>query len=340
MTNILPNTQVAGAALTVAGLAHAAGTGNTASGYFSATQLTKLTEAIAAKDATVNAAQLANAIDTQLNGSGIDPATALSTITDKTLPILNASGTNTLNKNTTSVMTKAFQYIEIPVSYGHPFDIGKKGKLGLGITGKVITGTVYQNEVLLVNRPNNVNAKDIINDITDNKKSSSSIGIDIGALYKYENWLNIGLVAKNINSPKFDGPIYHDTVKATSVQSSAVELKPQVRTGVAIEPVGWVSLAADLDLTENETVSPGSLVGSSIKSRNFGGGAEFKPASWLKLRGGAYKNLAGSNGNVLTAGFKLFLLDVDGAFATNTFTIDGHELPKEVKVNAAMSFSF
>jgi len=178
MTNILPNTQVAGAALTVAGLAHAAGTGNTASGYFSATQLTKLTEAIAAKDATVNAAQLANAIDTQLNGSGIDPATALSTITDKTLPILNASGTNTLNKNTTSVMTKAFQYIEIPVSYGHPFDIGKKGKLGLGITGKVITGTVYQNEVLLVNRPNNVNAKDIINDITDNKKSSSSIGID------------------------------------------------------------------------------------------------------------------------------------------------------------------
>jgi len=340
MINILPNTQVAGTALTVAGLAQAAGTGNTASGYFSATQLARLTAEISAKDPAVNAAQLANAIDTQLKGSGIDPATALSTITDKTLPVLNAAGTNTLNKNTTSVMTKAFQYIEIPVSYGHPFDIGQKGKLGLGITGKVITGTVYQNEVLLVNRPNNVDAKDIINDITDNKKSSSAIGIDIGALYKYEDWLNIGFVAKNINSPKFDGPIYLDTVTATALQSSAVELKPQVRTGVAIEPVGWVSLAADLDLTENETVSPGSLVGSSFKSRNFGGGVEFKPASWLKVRGGAYKNLAVSNGNVLTAGFKFFLLDVDGAFATDKFTIDGRDLPKEVKVNAAMSFSF
>ena len=340
MINILPNTQVAGEALTVAGLANAAGTGNTASGYFSATQLATLTAAISAKDPSVNATELANAIDTQLKGSGIDPATALLTITDKTLPVLTAHGTNTLDKNTTSVMTKAFQYIEIPVSYGHPFDIGKKGKLGLGITGKVISGTVYQNEMLLVNRPDNVDAKEIINDITNNKKSSSAIGIDIGALYKYENWLNIGLVAKNINSPKFEGPVYQDTVTAGSVQSSAVELKPQVRTGVAIEPAGWVSLAADLDLTENETVSPGSLVGSSIKSRNFGGGVEFSPASWLKVRGGAYKNLAVSNGNVLTAGFKFFLLDVDGAFATDTFSIDGHELPKEIKVNAAMSFSF
>ena len=341
MINILPyinNTPTS--TLTVADLATAAGTSNTASGYFSSTQFATLTSAINAADPSVDATQLANAIDTQLKESGIDPATALSSLTDKTLPSLTAGGTNTLNKNTTSVMTKAFQYIEIPLSYGHPFDIGKKGKLGLGITGKVIKGTVYQNEVLLVNRPDNVDAKDIINDITENQKSSSAIGIDIGALYKYENWLNIGLVAKNINSPKFDGPTYNSTVTSTSVQGSAVELKPQIRTGVAIEPVGWMTLAADLDLSENDTVAPGSVVGSSNKSRNFGGGFEVKPASWLKVRGGAYKNLAQSNGSVLTAGFKLFLLDVDGAMATNTFTIDGNELPREVKVNASMSFSF
>ena len=340
MINILPNTSTT-STLTVADLVTAAGTGNTASGYFSATQLATLTTAIQTTGTTLlNATQLANAIDTQLKDSGIDPATALTTITDKTLPILNPAGTNTLDLNTTSVMTKAFQYIEIPVSYGRPFDIGKKGKLGLGITGKIIKGTVYQNEVLLVNRPDNVDAKDIINDMTENQKSSSAIGIDIGALYKYENWLNIGLVAKNINSPKFEGPMYTDTVTATSVQGSAVELKPQIRTGVAIEPVGWMTLAADLDLSENDTVAPGSVVGSSIKSRNFGGGFEVKPASWLKVRGGAYKNLAQSNGSVLTAGFKLFLLDVDGAMATNTFTIDGNKVPREVKVNASMSFSF
>jgi hypothetical protein len=338
MINILPNTSNT-STLTVAQLATAVGTGNTASGYFSAIQLAELTAAITDADNTVNATQLANAIDTQLKDSGIDPATTLSTMT-KTLPQLTGTNANTLDQNTTSVMTKAFQYIEIPVSYGRPFDIGKKGKLGIGVTGKFISGTVYQNQVLLVNRPDNVDAKDIINDITENKKSSSAIGIDIGALYKYENWLNIGLVAKNINSPKFDAPMYNNTVTSTSVQGSAVELKPQIRTGVAIEPVGWMTLAADLDLTENDTVSPGTVVGSSIKSRNFGGGFEVKPASWLKVRGGAYKNLAKSNGSVLTAGFKLFLLDVDGAMATNTFTIDGNEVPREVKVNASMSFSF
>jgi hypothetical protein len=346
--NISPNTLASGTPLTVAQLATAVGTGNTASGYFSAAQLATLTSEIAAADGSVNATELANAIDSQLKDSSIDPATALSTMT-QTLPKLTDTNANTLNKNTTSVMTKAFQYIEIPLSYGHPFDIGKKGKLGLGITGKVIKGTVYQNEVLLVNGQDNVDAKDIINDITENKKSSSAIGIDIGALYKYENWLNIGLVAKNINSPKFEAPDYFTPKYNTStdkielserVAGSAVELKPQIRTGVAIEPVGWMTLAADLDLSENDTVAPGSVVGSSIKSRNFGGGFEVKPASWLKVRGGAYKNLAQSNGSVLTAGFKLFLLDVDGAMATNTFTIDGNELPREVKVNASMSFSF
>jgi len=337
MINILPNTQVAGVPLTVKDLANAVGSSNTASGYFSATDLVKLTQAIATADGTItDPTQLAYAIDTQLKDSGIDPATALTTITDKTLPILTAGSNKTLDKNTTSVMTKAFQYIEVPVSYGQPFDIGKKGKLGLGITGKIIKGTVYQNQVKLLNRSdNNVDAKDIINDITENQKSSSAIGIDIGALYKYENWLNIGLVAKNINSPKFEGPTYYEPITSIPHSDTSVELKPQIRTGVAVEPVGWMTLAADLDLTENDTVSSGS-----IKSRNFGGGFEVKPASWLKVRGGAYKNLAMSNGSVLTAGFKLFLLDVDGAMATNTFTIDGNEVPREVKVNASMSFSF
>lgn len=345
MVNIRPNVDNTPSTLTLVQFANAAATTTayTTPVYFSKTQFDELTTAIQNYGTVnaANAAKLATAIDTELKESGIDSATALTTIIDKTLPILTPAGSNTLDQNTTSVMTKAFQYIEVPVSYGQPFDIGKKGKLGLGITGKVIQGTVYQNQVLLVNRQNdNVDAKDIINDITENKKSSSAIGIDIGALYKYENWLNIGLVAKNINSPKFDGPVYYDTVTATSVQGSAVELKPQLRTGVAIEPVGWVTLAADLDLSENDTVAPGAVVGSSIKSRNFGGGFEVKPASWLKVRGGAYKNLAQSNGSVLTAGFKLFLLDVDGAMATNTFTIDGNEVPREVKVNASMSFSF
>jgi len=347
--NIHPN--VGAATLTVNDLYNAIATGTYfRAGYFSTDQLATLTSAItvAAANPAVDATKLANAIDTQMKGSGIDPNTALSAMTS-ILPTLNNSNVNTLTQNTTSVMTKAVQYVEIPLSYGYPINVGSQGKLGIGVTGKLISGTVYQNQVLLVNRPNgdNVSAKDLIDDITTNKKSSLAYGIDLGALYNYKNWLSLGLVGKNLNSPKLDAPDYFTpeyiggSVGLTKrVTGGSVKLKPQVRSGVALDPVSWMTFAADLDLTENDTVAPGSVVGSSITSRNFGGGVEFKPASWLKLRGGAYKNLAGSGGNVLTAGFKFFLLDVDGAFATDKFTIDGRDLPKEVKVNAAMSFSF
>lgn len=43
---------------------------------------------------------------------------------------------------------------------------------------------------------------------------------------------------------------------------------------------------------------------------------------------------------VLTTGFTLFFLDVDGAFATDTFKIDGNSVPQEAKVQLSMSFAF
>ncbi|MEI7694932.1 MAG: conjugal transfer protein TraF [Chlorobium sp.] len=355
--NVLPNNSVTAVAIRTADLSNAlGGTPYTDPNYFSATDRTTLITAIKASDATltlIQATTLADAIGTKLLTSGIPATTVLSTMTDIALPALAGGGTTTLDKNTTSVLTKAVQYIEVPISYGHPVNVGSKGKLGLGITGKIISGTVYQNQVLLVNRTgNNLTAQDLLNDITQNKKSSMTFGIDLGALYKYNKAVTIGIVGKNLNSPKLAAPDYfvpaaNDPVPAHAISTpgTEVELKPQIRAGIAVEPVTWMTFAADLDLKENDTVAPGSVVGSAQKSRNFGGGFEFKPASWLKLRGGAYKNLAASaGGNVLTAGFKLFLLDVDGAFATDSFTMNvngtDQQIPKEVRVSAGMSFSF
>lgn len=343
MTNILPNNVSTSVPVTIPNLVTAVGSGNTASGYFTSAQLAELTAAISGYAGVVpaGAAELANAIDTQLIGSGIDPATVLSAVTGQVLPTLGSGGTNTLDKNTTVVMTKAFQYIEVPVSFGRTVD--KKKKLAFGISGKAMSGTVYQNQVLLVNRTDgSIDAQSIVDDITKNKKTSSAIGIDVGALYKYSDKINIGIVAKNINSPKFDTPDYQQYLTpgtTATVTGGKIEMKPQVRAGIAVESIGWMNFAADLDLTENDTVAPGTVVGSSYKSRNLGGGIEFRPASWLKVRGGAYKNLAMNNGAVLTAGFKLFMLDVDGAFATQTFTYDGNEIPREVRVNAGISFA-
>lgn len=320
--------------------------------YFSAAQRTDITNQL---NASINdlakSQQLTLAIENELMNSGIPASMVYTSVVNTLIPTLNGGSTNnTLDMNTTSVMTKAIQYIEAPLSYGHPVDLGKMGQLGLGVTAKLISGTVYQNQVLLVNRDtDNLTSADLVNDITKNKKTSSSFGIDLGALYKYRNWLSVGIVGKNLNSPKFDAPDYFTPVYnpangrvelSQRVTGGTVELQPQVRAGIAFEPAGWLNFAADLDLRENDTLSPGSIIGSSYKSRNIGGGCEFRPASWLKVRAGAYRNLASTRKQVLTAGFKLFLLDVDGAFATDTFVVDGNTLPQEVQINAGMSFSF
>ncbi len=328
---------------------------NNSNPYFSGPQTTALANSFfnASLSTTTpislaNATELANAIGNQLKDSDIPSDTTFNSLTSTLIPTLSTGGTNTFDKNTTSALTKALMYYEVPLSYGHPFDFDKYGKLGIGVTGKIISGTVYQNQVLLVNRPggDDISSKELAEDISKNSKSSVNFGIDLGALYKYDNWLSVGLVAKNLNSPKFDAPSYdvpvaNNPAATTRVRGEDVKLKPQVRLGVAVEPTSWLMLASDLDLTENDTVAPGTVVGSSIKSRNFGGGAEVHPYSWLRVRGGAYKNLEASDvGLVLTAGFTLFLLDVDGAFTTDTFKMGGSKIPQEAKVQIAMSFAF
>lgn len=344
--NILPTTG-AGSNISLTDLSNALGTTSYGeSGYFTSAQLATLQARFQPTLNQDKSLQLALAIDNQLKNSGIPASTVLSTMTDVAIPTLTSVGTNTLNKNTSSVLIKAFQYIEVPLSYGRPVNVGK-GKLGVGITGKLISGTVYQSQVLLANRDNNntVQSKDLINDITNNKKSATAFAIDLGALYKYNDALSIGIVGKNLNSPKFDAPNYSapaDNDPNTTVRKSgtAVTLNPQIRSGIAYEPTSWLSFAADLDLTENETIAPGTVVGSSYKSRNLGGGVELKATSWLKVRGGAYKNLSDSRGSVLTAGFKILALDIDGAFATQSFVIDGNKLPREVHIYASAGISF
>lgn len=353
--NILPTTATS-TAVSVNDMYTAISNGGatyTSSGYFTPTQVTNLSAQFAAASTgpltSAQADQLTYAIEAQLSSSGIPANTTYDTLTTSLIPSLATGGTaKTFDQNTTYAMTKAMAYYEVPLSYGYPFDFGSKGKLGIGATAKVISGTVYQNQVLLVNRPggDNVSSGDLVDDISKNSKSTVNYGIDLGALYKYDKWLSVGLVAKNLNSPKFDAPEYDAQVAnapgtTTKVAGQDVKLKPQVRAGIAVDPYSWLTVAADLDLTENDTVAPGTVVGSSVKSQNFGGGVEVHPYSWLRLRGGAYKNLAASDvGLVLTTGFTLFFLDVDGAFTTDTFKIDGNSVPQEAKVQLALSFAF
>lgn len=363
MKNVLPqtNSNDTAPAISRADFVTAAGTSGVTTTYFSTDQKTQITTAFTSAGFTSpDATNIINAIGNRLaqgnvtvNGStlpSIDPATVTRTLTTVVAPAFSApAGTNTISNNQTAVLIKNLVYLEIPFSYGHPIDMGNYGKLGIGGSVKIVRGRVYQSSIQLVNGDEGVKSNDIVSNFNKNFEESTGITADLGAFWKYKDWLNVGLVAKNLTSPKFKSPALKDQngnlvttdAKGNPVSNEDVKLKPQVRMGIALEPWSWLTFAADLDLTENETV----LSGLGYKSRTLGGGVEIHPGRWFKIRAGMYKNLANDEiGPVATAGLTFGLpwlnLEVDGAYGLETAQYKEKSYPKEAKVQAQLNIQY
>jgi len=226
-----------------------------------------------------------------------------------------------IGKNgTTHVNIKGLVLLEVPVSYAKAFDLDQ-GELSVGGSVKFMKGSTFVKTIDIDSGSGNED-----DDLNDNKKDSSNVGLDIGLLFKPSNIdkLSIGLVAKNINSPEFD-TIDGDTLKADM----------QLRTGLLYNVNEKVNLAMDLDLTSNETFIPG------YESQQLGAGINYMPASWVSLRAGLMQNLANSDeGIIYSAGFGIGVealsLDVAAQMASKSGTYDGEDVPKFAKVNVAL----
>ena len=163
----------------------------------------------------------------------------------------------------------------------------------LGVSGKIIQGAAYSGTAT-IQGGNDVSLSDNLG----KAKTSTAFGVDVGAMFRPSSWLRAGIVAKDINQPKFDTPA-----------GGQFKLNPQVRAGAAINPWETLTLTADIDVTKNKTLVPG------IKSQVLSVGAEQTILSeLLSLRIGAFKNTADANSFITpTAGFgiRLFALRVD-----------------------------
>ncbi|MCM0081003.1 conjugal transfer protein TraF [Geomonas sp. Red32] len=284
------------------------------------------------------------------SGSTISPTppnNAAAGITDLLNAFTGSGGS--IDNNRTAVVLRNLAYVEFPIAYGHPIDLGGYGKLGIGASVKPIVGRVYSSELLLVNQGSSVSSGNITSNLTKNYTESTAVTFDLGMFYKYSDWFNFGLVGKNLTSPKFSAPPLkdqHGNLVATDangnpVDNSGVVLKPQVRAGISLDPLSWLTIAADLDLTKNDTVLPSA----DYTSRNLGGGLELHPFTWLKLRGGMYKNLANNDvGPVATAGLSLgikwFYFDIDGAYGLETAKFKEKNYPKEARVQTTLNIQF
>jgi len=246
--------------------------------------------------------------------AGIDASQLQGTIDILDQVVQQASGAGgDLEDNTTSATINGIGVIEIPLSYGKALN----ENLSVGGSVKLMQGRVYGTDIVVFDK----DSGDIIEDYDKNYEESDAIGVDLGAMYRIKRF-NFGMVARNINSPEFDGP----TVNGKKFDD--VTIDPSLTAGAAFIPYEGFTLEADYEITKQETMFPG------YDTQYFSVGAEWLFLRFLALRAGAYKNMAESDvGMVYTAGIGLDLLglqlDVAGAYSSDEGTFDNEDYPLE-----------
>lgn len=303
--------------------------------YFSQTQYDNIFNSLRAIVGDTDAAKLLNEAERQLKDYGkISPSDAyaafdliIQSLGGTPLPqaasVKKSAVTGSIQDNQTSLIANGIALMEVPLTYGHPLS----DSLAIGFNIKYIQASVFSSnpgDILIFNK----DSGDIVKDLDNYKKDSSNFAVDAGILYQPVSWLKIGAVGKYLNSPEFDRP-----------GGGKVKVKPQARAGVALNPFETLTLAADIDLTENETMNP------NYKSRNLALGLEWDILKFLALRVGAYKNLAESDiSHVYTAGLGLNLwlirLDVSAAMSSDKSRYNDKSFPEEARVQVNLSMEF
>jgi len=297
--------------------------------FFSAAQNTQLVTVMTGNGVPLNQAQTAvNSINTAL-AANPNAAGLAAPLLNAVNTVLNATGT--IQNNKSRVHFRGVAVSEVPITYGQTFS----PNLSLGGSVKLMRGKVYASDISIFNQTNT----DLRKKSTQNSSTSTSFGIDLGAMYRLPaSNVQAGLLVRNLNSPKFKGQIV-DTYSGANIGSYTYQMKPQVRAGVAWMPTENTAVAADLDLLRNDTL----IKGRSSQMINLG--AEWDLFRFLALRAGMYKDIANSDvGLVYTGGLGVNLwaarLDVGGAISTKKTMIGGKNRPAQAQAAAALNIDF
>jgi len=252
------------------------------------------------------------------------------------LAVLGSITDSGFSNNETNIRLNGIMLFEAPITYARALPllnnlyVGGNFKFMYGMVG-FAQFDVFSGEDLMGG---------LYKDYKDYSEASTTIGIDVGALYDLRKSLGLrfGMVVRNLNYPSFSQP---KEAKAAGLDKYTIE--PQVRVGAAYWPLNFITLSADLDVTNNKTVLYG------YESRMFGLGAEINilNRSWLNLalRGGFMDNLSESSGSMFTAGLGLNIfhlqLDFAAAMSTESTTIaDSQKFPTALVGSFGLSVNF
>lgn len=300
--------------------------------------------------AGINSGNIGNVIVNMAvqNGASVqqiaDAAAAISANASAAAPIINnAAAGNPYTNNTSNLTVRGGSFTELALSHGRKLPVVPGLKVGANI--KLIKGDIGYARFDVLNKESG--STDAFDDFLDDSKSSVQPALDLGVLWHLKDVVpvlpfkpRVGIVARNINNPKFSQP---DLAKRNG-EASKYSLNGQMRGGVAISPLNWWHISMDADLTNNNTPVEG------FQSRMIALGTEINVVnkSWLNLplRCGITKNISTSDSKpALTAGFGLnflhFIFDVGASVSTERTKVeDNDEVPSNASVAAQLSFMF
>ncbi|MBI5245304.1 MAG: conjugal transfer protein TraF [Elusimicrobia bacterium] len=267
-------------------------------------------------------------------------------VTSKNLDITNTNicypvvTANCVWDNKSSLALRGGNFTELGVGYGQEI---KETGLSIGGNLKGISGKVGYAEFRAVADKAGGGS---FGKFKDNTKTSFQPAVDLGLLWDMrETWSKlpwrprVGLVGRNINGPRFSQP---DGAKGAG-ERDKYTLQGQVRMGAALSPFKFWHVAADLDMTKNNT----DIDGCHSRYLSLGTEIDIFNRTWINipLRAGLKKNLSDTgSGAAYTAGVGLNLahviFDLGLQVSAKRTTIESEGEQKKVRNNAAAAFRF
>ena len=208
-------------------------------------------------------------------------------------------------------------------------------ELGVGGNLKIIKGYNYS-DALVVNDFRDENSDDILSEKFESPHEGQTVGIDVAAFARLGGNLRAGLVIRNLIA----GEISWD--EKNGFTPPAYKPKTEVRLGAAYDPVSFLTITADADLTKVDgDYSDIRNIGLGAEARflfaRFRSGVMFTPDLGDKLE---YADLVYTAG--LGLDFSLINIDISAMMASGDsgFSLNQDELPQRLGVAANVGIKF
>jgi hypothetical protein len=206
---------------------------------------------------------------------------------------------NGLDQNGTGLYLTGLSAREVRLAYGYQF-LG--GVVSVGGAARLVFGRTYFERCGVFENCQNRNLSEIVKDaFQNNAVDNTEFTFDAGAL------VNFGIVKLGVTGIALTQP--HFTVIDLPGSPGEVALPRQVRGGIAIDPLPFLTIAADGDFLKSDTLAPGA------KSQQLSLGVEGRIPLFAFRAGGFYDFAATQPHWAISAGvgFRAVVVAIDAS---------------------------